>query len=80
MNTDINIDEVIARVGKDPSSAGVTHGGLHPSSVIHIVNNLFWSGNQNFNKITLEITKEQDDHHISVRVTDRHSDEVVRDE
>ena len=79
MNTDINIEEVIERVGKDPYSEGVVHGGLHPSSVVQIVNNLFWSGNQNFNKVTLEIIKEQDDHHISVRVVGRDST-VVCDE
>jgi hypothetical protein len=71
MSTDINIEAVIERVGKDPYSEGVTHGGLHPSSVMHIVNNLFWSGDQNFSKVTLVIKKEQDDHHVSVLVTER---------
>tara|TARA_B100000676_G_C17955759_1_gene774655 strand:- start:1011 stop:1244 length:234 start_codon:yes stop_codon:yes gene_type:complete len=69
--SDINIEEVIERVSKDPYSEGVVHGGLHPSSIMHIVNDLFWSGHRNFNKVTLEITKEQDDHHISVRVVER---------
>ena len=66
-------------IQEDPYSEGVVHGGLHPSSVIQIVNNLFWSDGQNFNKVTLEITKEQDDHHISVRVVERDS-KVVSDE
>jgi len=67
----MKIQEVIDRVASDPYSEDVTHGGLHPSSIVNIINKLFWSGDQNFNKVTLEISKEHDDHHISIRVVDR---------
>lgn len=77
MNTDIKLEEIIERVGKDPYSEGVLHGGLHPGSIVHIINDLFWSADRNFDKITLEVIKEQDDHHISVRVVDRYSGESV---
>ena len=33
--------ETIARVASDPYSENVTHGGLHPSSLSKIVENLF---------------------------------------
>jgi hypothetical protein len=65
------VTETIARVAVDPYSEGVTHGGLHPSSLSKIVENLFWSGDKNFNNVTIEIKKEIDDHHISVRVVER---------
>ena len=65
------VNKAIARVASDPYSENVTHGGLHPSSLSKIVENLFWSGNKNFNKVTLEIKKELDDHHISVKIVER---------
>ena len=55
----------------DPYSENVTHGGLHPSSLSKIVENVFWSGDKNFNNVTLEIKKELDDHHISVKIVER---------
>ena len=70
---DMDIQETIQRVAADPYSENVTHGGLHPSSIVDIINNLFWSGDQNFDKVTLEISKEQDDHYIAVRIIDRES-------
>lgn len=69
----MKIQEIIDRVASDPYSEDVTHGGLHPSSIMNIVNKLFWSGENNFSKVTLEISKELDDHHISVRVVNRDS-------
>ena len=68
---EININEVIERVAKDPYSEGVLHGGLHPSSIADIVSQLFWSPEKNFSKVTMEIVKETDDYHISVKVTER---------
>ena len=35
------VTETIARVASDPYSENVTHGGLHPSSLSKIVENLF---------------------------------------
>jgi len=67
----MKIQEVIDRVANDPYSEGVTHGGLHPSSMTNIVNKLFWANDNNFKKVTLEISKELDDYHISVRVIKR---------
>ena len=66
-----NVAKTIARVASDPFSEGVTHGGLHPSSISKIVENLFWSGDKNFDNVTIEIKKEIDDHHISVKVVER---------
>ncbi len=65
------VAKTIARVASDPFSEGVTHGGLHPSSISKIVENLFWSGDKNFDNVTIEIKKEIDDHHISVKVVER---------
>ena len=65
------VQETILRVAADPYSENVTHGGLHPSSLAKIVENVFWSGDKNFNSVTLEIKKELDDHHISVKVVER---------
>ena len=65
------VTETIARVASDPYSENVTHGGLHPSSLSKIVEKLFWSGDKNFNNVTLEIKKELDDHHISVKIIER---------
>ena len=45
----MKIQEIIDRVASDPYSEDVTHGGLHPSSIVNIINKLFWaSGDQNF--------------------------------
>jgi len=65
------VQETILRVAADPYSENVTHGGLHPSSLSKIVENIFWSAERNFNKVILEVCKEQDDHHISVKVVER---------
>ena len=65
------VQETILRVAKDPYSENVTHGGLHPSSLSKIVESLFWSSERNFNGVKLEVKKELDDHHISVRVIER---------
>ena len=65
------VEQTIQRVAADPYSENVTHGGLHPSSLSKIVEKLFWSGDKNFNSVTLEIKKELDDHHISVKVVER---------
>ena len=65
------VQETILRVAADPYSENVTHGGLHPSSLSKIIENIFWSSERNFNSVTLEVTKEVDDHHISVRVLER---------
>ena len=55
----------------DPYSENVTHGGLHPSSLSKIIENIFWSSERNFNSVKLEVKKELDDHHISVRILER---------
>lgn len=65
------VQETIMRVAKDPFTENVTHGGLHPSSISKIVENLFWTNEKRFKSIKLEITKEMDDHHISVKVLER---------
>ena len=65
------VEQTIQRVAADPYSENVTHGGLHPSSLSKIIENIFWSADRNFNSVTLEVTKENDDHHISVRVLER---------
>ena len=65
------VTETIARVASDPYSENVTHGGLHPSSLSKIIENIFWSSERNFSSVTLEVKKEVDDHHISVRVLER---------
>lgn len=69
----MNIHEIVERVAKDPYSENVNHGGLHPSSIVNILNEVFWSPNNPCDKVTLEIAKEQDDHHISVRVIKKES-------
>lgn len=65
------VQETIMRVAADPFTENVTHGGLHPSSISKIVENLFWTNEKRFKSIKLEITKEVDDHHISVKVLER---------
>ena len=67
------VEETILRVASDPFTENVTHGGLHPSSISKIVENLFWSPSANFKSVKLEITKEIDDHHISVKILSRES-------
>ncbi len=69
----MNIHEIVERVAKDPYSENVKHGGLHPSSIVNILNEVFWSPHTPCDKVTLEISKEQDDHHISVRVIKKES-------
>mgnify|MGYP000017343945 FL=1 len=64
----MKVEEIVKRVAKDPYSENVIHGGLHPSSIVTILNEIFWSPHTPCDKVTLEISKEQDDHHISVRV------------
>ena len=65
------VQETILRVADDPYSENVTHGGLHPSSLSRIVENIFWSAGKNYRSVTLEVTKELDDHHISVKVLEK---------
>lgn len=65
------VQETILRVAADPYSENVTHGGLHPSSLSKIIENIFWSSERNFNSVKLEVKKELDDHHISVRILER---------
>lgn len=65
------VQETILRVADDPYSENVTHGGLHPSSLSKIIENIFWSSERNFNNIKLEVKKELDDYHISVRILER---------
>ena len=65
------VEEAIARVAADPYSENVTHGGMHPSSLAKIVENIFWSGERNFDNVTLKVSKENDDHHISVQILER---------
>ena len=65
------VQETILRVAADPYSENVTHGGLHPSSLSKIIENIFWSSERNFNSVKLEVKKELDDHHISVRIIER---------
>lgn len=65
------VKETILRVAADPYSENVTHGGLHPSSLSRIVENIFWSTGKNYRSVTLEVTKELDDHHISVKVVEK---------
>lgn len=67
----VNIQETILKVAIDPYSENVTHGGLHPSSLSKIIENIFWSCENNFNSVKLEVKKELDDHHISVKVLER---------
>ena len=67
------VQETILRVAEDPYSENVTHGGLHPSSLSKIVESIFWSSKRNFNSVKLEVRKELDDHHISVKVLERNS-------
>ena len=67
----VKVQETILRVAADPYSENVTHGGLHPSSLTKIVEDVFWSGEKNFNSVKLEVKKELDDHHISVRIIER---------
>ena len=64
----MKVEEIVKRVAKDPYSENVNHGGLHPSSIETILNEIFWSPHTPCDKVTLEISKEHDDHHISVRV------------
>ena len=64
----MKVEEIVKRFAKDPYSENVIHGGLHPSSIVTILNEIFWSLHTPCDKVTLEISKEQDDHHISVRV------------
>jgi len=65
------VEQTIQRVAADPYSENVTHGGLHPSSLAKIVENIFWSGERNFESVTLKVSKERDDYHISVEVLER---------
>tara|TARA_B100002019_G_scaffold228059_1_gene201314 strand:+ start:424 stop:651 length:228 start_codon:yes stop_codon:yes gene_type:complete len=65
------VQQTIQRVASDPFSENVTHGGLHPSSLAKIVENIFWSGERNFDSVTIKVTKELDDHHISIKVLER---------
>ena len=67
------VQETILRVAADPYSENETHGGLHPSSLSKIIENIFWSSERNFNTVKLEVKKELDDHHISVRILERNS-------
>ena len=67
------VQETILRVAEDPYSENVTHGGLPPSSLSKIVESIFWSSKRNFNSVKLEVRKELDDHHISVKVLERNS-------
>jgi hypothetical protein len=67
------VQETILRVAADPYSENVTHGGLHPSSLSKIIENIFWSSERNFNTVKLEVKKELDDHHISVRILERNT-------
>lgn len=69
----MNTDETVKRVASDPYSENVNHGGLHPSSIVNILNEVFWSPENSCDKITLEVAKERDDHHISVRVLKKES-------
>jgi hypothetical protein len=71
MSSELNIESIIKRVSEDPYTEHVVHGGLHPSNISRIVSDLFWSSKYNFKNITLEIKKEEDDHHISVKVLER---------
>ena len=73
--TNIKVEEVIARVAEDPYMENVVHSGLHPSSISHIINGLFWSDKRSYNKVTLEVSKEIDDHHISVKIVSREKSE-----
>ena len=65
------VQQTIQRVASDPFSENVIHGGLHPSSLAKIVENIFWSGERNFDSVTIKVTKELDDHHISIKVLER---------
>lgn len=65
------VEQTIQRVAADPYSENVTHGGLHPSSLAKIVENIFWSAERNFESVTLKVSKEVDDYHISVEVLER---------
>ena len=65
------VEATILRVAADPYSENVTHGGLHPSSLSRIVEDIFWSAGKNYRSVTLEVTKELDDHHISVKVVEK---------
>jgi hypothetical protein len=64
----MDIQETILRVAKDPYSENVTHSGLHPESINKIINELFWKTENSCNRVILEVEKEKDDHHVSVRV------------
>ena len=44
---------------------------MHPSSLSRIVENIFWSAGKNYRSVTLEVKKELDDHHISVKVLEK---------